>query len=381
MPGSLKEPGYIGVDVMASVSLCMIVKNEEVVLKRCIDSVRDAVDEVIIVDTGSQDNTRAIASELTPKVYDFEWIDDFAAARNYAFSLASCDYIMWLDADDVIDADERNKLRAFAKKLSADGPDVVMMKYCLSFDETGKCTMWNWRERLIKRSANLRWQGAVHECITPSGRIEYADISIRHMPGIKPTSWRNLMIYEGMRSRGETFSARDAYYYARELYYHALYAEAAYRFEEFISRGDGWIEDIYAACKLLGQCKANLGDSKGELNSYLCALEYGAPRADICCSIGLWYTSRTLWPAAEIWLKEALNCKQPEQSGFVNEYENEFLPCIWLCVCRDRQGDLAGAMEFHERAKKLRPYDPAVLANDEYFKKRESLLATDAKPE
>ncbi|MFR2459147.1 MAG: glycosyltransferase, partial [Christensenellales bacterium] len=79
---------------MASVSLCMIVKNEEVVLKRCIDSVRDAVDEVIIVDTGSQDNTRAIASELTPKVYDFEWIDDFAAARNYAFSLASCDYIM-----------------------------------------------------------------------------------------------------------------------------------------------------------------------------------------------------------------------------------------------------------------------------------------------
>ena len=71
MPGSLKEPGYIGVDVMASVSLCMIVKNEEVVLKRCIDSVRDAVDEVIIVDTGSQDNTRAIASELTPKVYGF----------------------------------------------------------------------------------------------------------------------------------------------------------------------------------------------------------------------------------------------------------------------------------------------------------------------
>ena len=126
---------------------------------------------------------------------------------------------------------------------------------------------------------------------------------------------------------------------------------------------------------------ANLGDSKGELNSYLRALEYGAPRADICCAIGLWYTSRTLWPAAEIWLKAALNCKQPEQSGFVNEYENEFLPRIWLCVCRDRQGDLAGAREFHERAKKLRPYDPAVLANDEYFKKRESLLATDAKSE
>ena len=82
-------------------------------------------------------------------------------------ALQAGDYIMWLDADDVIDADEHDKLRAFAKELSADGPHVVMMKYCLSFDETGKCTMWNWRERLIKRSANLRWQGAVHECITP----------------------------------------------------------------------------------------------------------------------------------------------------------------------------------------------------------------------
>ena len=149
--------------------------------------------------------------------------------------------------------------------------------------------------RTAYKRANLRWQGAVHECITPSGRIEYADISVRHMPGIKPTSWRNLMIYEGMRSRGETFSARDAYYYARELYYHALYTEAAYRFEKFISRGDGWIEDIYAACKLLGQCKANLGDSKGELKSYLRALEYGAPRADILlCNRAMVYVAYTL---------------------------------------------------------------------------------------
>ena len=67
---------------MATVSLCMIVKNEEKVLSRCLDSVKDAVDEIIIVDTGSEDNTKNIASQYTDKIYDFKWVYDFSAARN-----------------------------------------------------------------------------------------------------------------------------------------------------------------------------------------------------------------------------------------------------------------------------------------------------------
>ena len=77
---------------MITISLCMIVKNESEVLARCLDSVRGAVDEIIIVDTGSDDNTREIARRYTDHVYDFEWIDDFSAARNYSFSKASMDY-------------------------------------------------------------------------------------------------------------------------------------------------------------------------------------------------------------------------------------------------------------------------------------------------
>ena len=67
----------------------MIVKNEEKVLARCLDSIRGFVDEIIIVDTGSDDDTKRIARKYTDKVYDFEWIDDFAAARNYSFSKAT----------------------------------------------------------------------------------------------------------------------------------------------------------------------------------------------------------------------------------------------------------------------------------------------------
>ena len=78
----------------------MIVRNEEDVLARCLDSVSSLVDEIIIVDTGSQDKTREIAARYTDHVYDFTWIDDFAAARNFSFSKATMDYQMWLDADD-----------------------------------------------------------------------------------------------------------------------------------------------------------------------------------------------------------------------------------------------------------------------------------------
>ena len=77
---------------MSTISLCMIVRDEEDVLERCLNSAADLVDEIIIVDTGSTDRTREIAQKFTDKVLSFPWIDDFAAARNFSFSQATCDY-------------------------------------------------------------------------------------------------------------------------------------------------------------------------------------------------------------------------------------------------------------------------------------------------
>ena len=88
---------------MIRISLCMIVKNEEKVLDRCLASIFDLMDEIIIVYTGSTDRTKEIAGKYTGRIYDFAWCDDFSKARNFAFEKAACDYIYSADVDDVID--------------------------------------------------------------------------------------------------------------------------------------------------------------------------------------------------------------------------------------------------------------------------------------
>ena len=85
-----------------TLSVCLIVKDEEQVLERCLSCAAAFADEIVVVDTGSSDNTVEIAKQFTDKVYFFKWCDDFSAARNFAFEKAGCDLVMWLDADDVI---------------------------------------------------------------------------------------------------------------------------------------------------------------------------------------------------------------------------------------------------------------------------------------
>ena len=165
---------------MISISLCMIVKNEELVLGRCLDSVKNLMDEIIIVDTGSTDKTKEIASLYTNKIYDFPWINDFAAARNFSFSKATKDYIMWLDADDIITKSEALKLKRWKEETDGSS-DVIMLRYVTGFDEKRNPTLVYYRERIVKRDKNHQWQGRVHEAIAVRGRAA-ATVAVQFRP-------------------------------------------------------------------------------------------------------------------------------------------------------------------------------------------------------
>ncbi|MDE5679937.1 MAG: glycosyltransferase family 2 protein, partial [Lachnospiraceae bacterium] len=114
---------------MITISLCMIVKNEEKLLPRCLDTVADLVEELIIVDTGSTDKTMQLAAAYpNVKLYEFQWIGDFAAARNFAFSKATQEYIYSADADEVLDETNRERFRILKETLLPE-VEIVQMKY------------------------------------------------------------------------------------------------------------------------------------------------------------------------------------------------------------------------------------------------------------
>lgn len=125
---------------MVTISLCMIVKNEERVLDRCLESVQEIADEIIIVDTGSEDRTKEIAEKYHARVFEQEWQDDFSRARNYSFSHAEMDYCMWLDADDIITKSEALKLKRW-KEETDESSDVIMLRYVAGFDEKRNPTL------------------------------------------------------------------------------------------------------------------------------------------------------------------------------------------------------------------------------------------------
>ncbi|WJH27493.1 glycosyltransferase [Paenibacillus sp. CC-CFT742] len=140
-----------------TISLCMIVRDEERSLERCLNSVKDIVDEIIIVDTGSKDKTVEIAENFTNNIFTFKWNDNFADARNYAVAQATCDYILSLDADEYLSDESKYLLNGV---LTAD-------HYFLRIRNLVRAGIVDTHSfaRLFKKNAGYVYQGAIHEQI------------------------------------------------------------------------------------------------------------------------------------------------------------------------------------------------------------------------
>ncbi|PKM50453.1 MAG: glycosyl transferase [Firmicutes bacterium HGW-Firmicutes-7] len=347
---------------MISISLCMIVKNEEDLLARCLDTVKDIVDEINIVDTGSTDRTKEIAIQYTNRIFDFEWINSFGAARNESFKYATKDYILYLDADDVLLEKDRIKLKELKETLDPS-VDSVSMYYDAGTDEYGNVTLRYRRNRLLKREKNFTWQGDCHQYINVSGKIINSDIAVTHKK-LRHAVGRTISIYAKKIERGDTFSARDYFYYGNELRENSHYQKAIESYDNNISLKEGWIEDKIFACIFKGDCYRYLGDLKNELCSLLQSFQFSSPRAEACSRIGYNFQLQKDYKTAVFWYEFATQqVPDPDRWSFIYLSCYTWYPHLQLCVCYYNLGDYQKAYEHNNEAEKYRPEDKSVLHN------------------
>lgn len=340
---------------MVTISLCMIVKNEEKVLSRCLNSVKDLVDEIIIIDTGSTDSTKNIASSFTNNVIDFTWNYDFSNARNFSFSKASMDYIMWLDADDVMLEEDRQKFVVLKAALDHTN-DVVFTNYNVLVDDHNNCITSIKRERLVKRSKNLKWIEPVHEIIDVYGNFTYSDLCITHKPAHKYSS-RNLEIFERILNSGQELSPRSTFNYAEELFAIQQFDKAIKYYKKSLSFAKLPILYYVTACQRLSTCYHIKNDTENSIKELLRSFEYDTPHPYICSLLGNTFECKQDYKKAIFWYELALNTEITDDSpGILGDYILRYIPCLELSSCYLKLGNNEKALYYKNKASEFTKY-------------------------
>ena len=311
-----------------TISVCLIVKNEEAVLARCLDSLKGIGDEIVIVDTGSTDGTKNVASLYTSDIYDLEWKDDFSYARNFAFSKCSCDYIYSADADEILDEENREK---FLKLKEALDPSVEIVQFFYS-NQLEFNTTYNYdrelRPKLYKRLRSFIFEGEVHERVRMEPVIFDSDIEIIH----KPTSLhsgRDFMIFRKIVRNKGALSSRLLDMYLRELAVSGQdkdFTDAKEVMERSLEEeGDEIrLKDILFA---LMRAARVTGDDEGFMKYALKTLALGNITSETAFELGEYYRGKGDMKVATIWYYNA--ARETEASldlRYHEEYPLKYLP-------------------------------------------------------
>ncbi|MBS5949293.1 MAG: glycosyltransferase [Clostridium sp.] len=145
-----------------TLSLCMIVKNEEKYIAKSIDSVKNIVNEIVIVDTGSTDSTLEILKNYNVKLYNYKWENDFASARNFAINKVKSDWILFLDADEILDEASKDNLINYINRTNLDGCHFIVYNYR---SENQNDFTIHYAFRLFRNNRGYYYKGKIHEQI------------------------------------------------------------------------------------------------------------------------------------------------------------------------------------------------------------------------
>lgn len=353
-----------------SLSLAVIARNEIEGIAPLLGDAAAFCDELVVVDTGSTDGTDEAAAQAGARVERFEWIDDFAAARNYSFDCCTGDWVIWLDADDRVIPEVQSGINQLKAELSTPARrdvDAVMLEYWYHFraNDPSSCTFSFGRERIIRRSAGLRWAGRVHEVISvPSGRIHFRrDLHVDHRPAAAKRARvgdRNLRILERAYAEGDR-SPRTLFYYGNELRDNNRLQEAMAVYEEYLPVSNLYWEKYWALVNL-ARCARRLEDEDAAMDYLTQALRQDSSRAEAYNELGIHHYRRKQWRRAIPYFSAAASARRPPD-GFVTDDHYTWMPWDYLSVCLAHVGRTQEALDATVKALIGNPDRPRVMGN------------------
>lgn len=345
-----------------TISLCMIVKNEEKLLPRCLNSVKDAVDEIIIVDTGSTDNTVEIAKSFGAKVYNFKWIDDFSAARNYSLKYAACDYILNLDADEYID----NSVKLREDMLS--GKDYYYLKinnFRNDYDILSHKSI-----RLFKNNIGLLYCNKLHETLNIYDNMnslngEHGSTIIYHTGYLeeivkeKNKDNRNYRIMK--KELEENPTGYNYYNIGVILYNQGNYKEALDMLKKSYPLSKNKVY-VHSLISYMSDCLSKLDLYEKSIDLLMDAINVYPSYTDFYYKLGNMYGKLYYLNDAEIFYKKCLELGEPKGYFTANEGVGSYLPNYKLCLIYEELGNLDLSFEYAFKALELNiNYRPALL--------------------
>lgn len=309
---------------MPSLSLCLIVKNESYFLENCLSTAREFVDEIVVVDTGSTDNTREIATRLADRVLDYVWRDHFADARNFSIDHASGDWIMVLDADEVIEPEHWRELRHLIAATDKDAFFLEQRNYShepanegwipiprrTAYTRDYKGYKPNPIGRLFRNNGQIRYSGRVHEVIDTSvaeGQLESLDIPIHHHMDEDPAKSKRDRQLNYLRiieqdledeSDGRLFTAAGSI----RMHYLEDFEGAIAHLQRAIELGD----KVDHNRESVAICRYRLGDLDTAYTDYMALYESGHRTVELCNNLANLAVKREQFSFAADLLEEGL---------------------------------------------------------------------------
>ena len=343
-------------------SAALIVKDEELTLARCLDSLRGAVDEIVVVDTGSTDATREIARRYTDRVFDFAWCDDFAAARQFAFDCATGDWVLWVDADDVVHGGAHLRALAAAALPTVGG---YYLRYDCDRDSWGNTVCEFWRERLVRRDL-FRWEGRVHEVLVSTQPCELArssEVYIEHRRDERRAPQklgRNLRILEREYAEAtrddKEAEPRLLFYLANEYVSAGCIEKALGLYQDYLQRGD-WADERYNVQTRVADLFRRTGRYEQAISSDLAALKICPHWPDAYFGLAATYYHLGDWHKVIHWCEVGRAMPLPDTVMFVNPMAYRFDWIIYYTNALYHVGSIDDALAWTRHALEIKPDD------------------------